>query len=371
MIDDQKLKGEFLEKAFKIHGNKYDYSKVEYVNSKTKVCIICPIHGEFYQEPRLHISGCGCKQCATNKKKYFLNEKTFIEQSQKKHNNKYDYSKVEYINNSTKVCIICPIHGEFWQSPDNHYMGKGCPKCNGGTLYTKDIFLSKSQQIHNNKYDYSKVNYINSKTKVIITCPIHGDFEQTPSSHLNGNGCPKCANVLKKTVEQFINESNKIHNNKYNYSKVNYINSKTKVIITCPIHGDFEQIPSSHLKGVGCPCCKESHLERDIANFLIENEIKFIRQKKFSWLNKQSLDFYIPEYNVAIECQGEQHFKCSKTSSFFNEEKVEKIKKLDDKKKMLCDNNYVKLLYFSDLQVDTPYYVFNSKEELLQEIKKS
>ena len=122
---------EFIEKAKKVHGEKYDYSKVEYVNSKTKVCIICPEHGEFWQTPSEHLNGCGCKKCASDKlqKKFQLSKQQFVSKSLKVHGDKYDYSKAEYVNNRTKVCIICPEHGEFWQTPNSHLNGNGCPLC--------------------------------------------------------------------------------------------------------------------------------------------------------------------------------------------------------------------------------------------------
>ena len=119
-------KDDFITRAIAVHGNKYDYSKVEYINSATKVCIICPEHGEFWQTPNCHLSGNGCPKCAGNLKH---SKDDFIKRSIAVNGNKYDYSKVEYINSKTKVCIICPEHGEFWQTPDSHYTGQGCPKC--------------------------------------------------------------------------------------------------------------------------------------------------------------------------------------------------------------------------------------------------
>ena len=121
----------FIEKAKKVHGDKYDYSKVEYKNCKTKVCIICPKHGEFWQEARQHLSGRGCPECKRKKcgSSQKSNIKDFINKAKEVHGNKYDYSKVEYKNSKTKVCIICPEHGEFWQRPYVHLLGQGCPKC--------------------------------------------------------------------------------------------------------------------------------------------------------------------------------------------------------------------------------------------------
>lgn len=140
----------------------------------------------------------------------------FIREVQLIHHNRYDYSKVNYINNKTKVCIICPDHGEFWQIPSDHLNGKGCPQCAGNVRYDKDTFVDKAKIIHNDSYDYSKVEYVNAHTKVCIICPEHGEFWQTPNNHLNGNGCPLCKNrkigdVLRGTVEGFIEKSNELN----------------------------------------------------------------------------------------------------------------------------------------------------------------
>ena len=172
---------DFINKANLIHNNKYDYSKVEYVNSSTKVCIICPKHGEFWQTPHHHLNGHGCSKCRNenNGDRRRGNVKEFIEKANKIHKNKYDYSKVEYINSYAKVCIICPEHGEFWQSPYVHIQGHECPECAKikrakNNKHSIDEFIQKSKLIHGDKYDYSKVEYINSHTKVCIICPEHG-----------------------------------------------------------------------------------------------------------------------------------------------------------------------------------------------------
>jgi hypothetical protein len=236
----------FIEKSIKIHGDKYDYFLVNYKNNKTKVKIICPIHGVFEQTPNKHLSKHGCSKC---NKKYKPTTKEFIEKSIKIHGDKYDYSLVNYKNNKTKVKIICPIHGVFEQTPSNHInMGQKCPKCSKNVPTTKD-FVEKSIKIHGDKYDYSLVNYKNSKTKVKIICPIHGVFEQTPYAHVDKKqSCPICYNqqMFDNNVT-FIKKSISIHDNKYNYSLVNYKNSKIKVKIICPIHGVFEQIPNDHM----------------------------------------------------------------------------------------------------------------------------
>ena len=255
--------GDFFIKAKIKHNNKYDYSKVVYINSRTKICIICPEHGEFWQTPANHLHGCGCPKCKNDKigNNRRLTLFQFIEKAREVHGDKYDYSNVEYKNNSSKVCIIFPEHGEFWQTPANHLHGCGCQECCSLSKKNTNDFIKEAKLIHQNKYDYSKVEYINAKTKVCIICPIHGEFWQSPNSHLKGQGCPKCGVIKshigkRKTKDEFIKDAIKIHNGKYNYSKVEYKNSKTKVCIICPIHGEFWQSPHHHLYGHGCPKCK-------------------------------------------------------------------------------------------------------------------
>ena len=136
----------------------------------------------------LLISGCGCPECSKNKK---LTTEEFIKRAREVHGDKYDYSKVEYINSNTKVCIICPEHGEFWQTPGSHLSGKGCEKCVRPSYDTKS-FVDCAKKIFGDKYDYSKVEYVNTKTKVCIICSKHGEFWMKPNVHLQGCGCNLC-----------------------------------------------------------------------------------------------------------------------------------------------------------------------------------
>ena len=300
----------------------------------------------------------------------------FLEKAKEVHGDKYNYSKVEYINNSTKVCIICPIHGEFWQTPNNHLNGKNCPKCSHQSYkYTLNNFIEKSNKIHNNKYDYSKVEYINNSTKVCIICPIHGEFWQMPKHHLQGYGCKKCANDLNKTNqpsqknnETFIKEARTIHGDKYEYITP-YINAKTKITIKCLKCGNiFEQTPHKHINVKhGCPKCNISKMENEITLFLQENKINFEHQKRFDWLGLQSLDFYLPEYNIAIECQGGQHF--TSVEIFGGEKTLKETIERDKRKLRLCEENNVKLLYYSTYnKVKLPNNIIQDKEKLLSNI---
>ena len=196
---------EFIEKAIKIHGNRYDYSKVEYVNSYTKVIIICSEHGEFLQRPNTHLTGSHCDRCARilisskNPVNQSITTETFIEKSEQVHGNKYNYSKTIYTTAQDKVSILCPEHGEFEQVANSHLRGHGCKLCAiqnnpQNKPSTTEEFIKRAAQVHGNKYDYSNTIYKKAKNKLIIACSVHGEFSIKAHSHLEGVGCPSCAN---------------------------------------------------------------------------------------------------------------------------------------------------------------------------------
>ena len=206
--------------------------------------------------------------------------KDIIELIKKYHGNEYDYQYVDYKNYTTKIKLVCKKHGIFYKTLQ--HLHTKCQKCNYDK-YKNDIItlINTANKIHNNKYDYSLVEYSNNKTKVKIICPIHGIFEQTINMHINRKqGCPRCVNK-NKTTEIFIEESRKIHGHKYDYSLVEYKNTGSKVEIICPIHGIFYKSPNKHLTGEGCPICSESKGQRKIRLFLEEKKIKFILEKRF------------------------------------------------------------------------------------------
>ena len=365
----------FIEKARKRHGDKYDYSKVEYKDSVTKVKIICPIHGEFEQAPAAHVRGNECPLCA-NRNRGRLSRRSleeFISKAREVHGDKYDYSKVEYVNVDTKVKIICPTHGEFEMRPMSHLLGRGCPRCDGRNL-TQDDVIKRFREVHGDKYDYSKVVFKKVHEKVTIICPIHGEFEQTPSKHYSKKeGCPKCgklsmAEKLNKDSEWFIQEAKKVHGDKYDYSQVVYRKAQGKVKIICPQHGVFYQRANGHLQGHGCALCNISRLEEKVRALLDEGGIEYIRQcgrETLPWIGRQTLDFYIPTLNVAIECQGAQHFE--EVEHFGGKREFEKILERDKRKKMLCEKNGVKLVYFGKSSVDKEG-IITDEMELLNEI---
>lgn len=196
---------QFVAKAKSIHGNKFDYSKTEYVNNQTKVCIICPTHGESWILPRQHLIGFGCRKCGYEGRKKTKCKPTedFIAALKKVHGNKYDYSKTTYRGQKNPITFVCPKHGTITMNAGNHLCGHGCPKCGieqraKSQLSTTEDFIKKATQVHHGKYDYSKSVYQGTKTKLCIICPEHGEFWQYPSNHLKGVGCPRCGYLRTK-----------------------------------------------------------------------------------------------------------------------------------------------------------------------------
>lgn len=281
-----------------------------------------------------------------------INTKIFIERAHKIHGNKYNYFQSNYSKFHTKLIITCPKHGNFKQSPYLHLRGSGCPICYGNKKSTTKEFIEKAQNIHDNLYDYSKSIYINNHTKLIIICSKHGDFLQTPTRHLSGDGCPICGNIITakkntKTTQNFIEKAQNVHGNLYDYSKSIYSGWNVLLIIVCSKHGEFEQTPSQHLRGSGCPDCGNySKGELKIKRFLDEKLIQYERQKMFDDCigvkRKLPFDFYLPDYGVIIEFDGIQHFKAVKR--FGGELGLEKTKINDEIKNKFCENNSNKLI---------------------------
>ncbi len=221
-----------------IHGNKYDYSKVKYLKSNSKVEILCATHGIFKQAPTDHLSGQGCPKCGITNRSNSLRKTTaqIISEFQKVHGDRFDYSIVEYINIDSEVTIICNEHGEFRQSPFNHLKGKGCRKCSSKAnakrrSKTTEQIIQEFRDTHRDRYNYSKVNYQGAHKKVIIICHDHGEFSITPSHHLNGVGCAECKGVKKLEQAEVIARFREVWGDLYDYSLVDYYNNRNDVLI--------------------------------------------------------------------------------------------------------------------------------------------
>jgi hypothetical protein len=265
----RKTKAEFIQRAKSKHGDKYDYSNSIYVDKRTQLEIICPVHGSFFQNAGAHMEGKGCLKCANELKLLTLDQ--FLFASRRQHGDKYDYSLVDYKHGQTKVKIVCPSHGIFLSRPQNHMKGRGCAKCaHDRARRTQSSFIADAIQVHGDTYDYSLVEYVSFSHKVKIKCKTHGVFTQTPRGHIGrGDGCPQCSGRMRKTLAQFIENAKSVHGCKYDYSKAKYINTDSKLEIGCPIHGWFWQTPHQHIKrGNGCPQCANNGLDYSKPTYL-------------------------------------------------------------------------------------------------------
>jgi Zn finger protein HypA/HybF involved in hydrogenase expression len=341
-----------------VHNNIYDYSKAIFISRLSPIIIICSEHGDFNQTYAAHLKGQGCPKCGAknrhkNKKVKF---EEFLRRAKLKHGDKFIYENHGYDGIESVINIKCQKHGSFSQVAKTHIKSSGCPKCGNESKssklsLTKEKFIEKSEAVHDKKFNYNLVNYINNATAVKIICNFHGEFMQKPMMHLQGNGCPKCGGTQKSNTEEFIEKSKLIHGDKYEYDNVKYLNSKLKVLINCKKHGIFPQSPSHHLLGSGCPTCKDSRGEKYIKKILKEKKIIFESQKKFKdCINTKtgrelSFDFYLPDFNICIEYDGEQHFvEWRLSSKELAKEKLKKIKFRDELKTIYCYKKNISLL---------------------------
>jgi len=368
MVGKRFTNSEFIEKAKETHGDKYDYSKTTYNNIKEKVLVICPIHGEFNVTAEKHLyRNTGCKKCSKISVGIKRTKSTdkFIEKAKKIHGDKYDYSKTVYKNAKEKVLIICPIHGEFWQLPTNHYRYE-CSVCGDEKIKNKKMsdisnFIEKAKKVHGDKYDYSKSIYKGVKEKINITCSIHGEFWQLPTNHMKGFGCLYCFkennkirsnNKMLASKITFVERAEKVHTNKYDYSKTIYKGEKEKVLIICSNHGEFWQKVGNHLQGQGCPKCRTSIGENRIIKLLTEKNIEYIYQHKFEDCKSIRLlpfDFsIIKDKKIVgiIEFDGPQHY--IQGTGHYSFYKLEDIQKRDEIKNVFCKNNNIPLLRVKD-----------------------
>ena len=308
-----------------------------------------------------------------------LNTIEFIERAKNVHSDKYDYSETEYTNIKSPVKIICPKpgHGEFLQRAEHHLNGSGCPICAGKGRQgkrTTDEVISLAKKVHGDEYDYSETEYVNIKTpiKIICTKPNHGPFYQSADNHINGKqGCPICGGSKKFTSEDFIQESQTIHGDKYDYSLVNYTNAKTPIKIICPKenHGIFIQRPDHHLNGAGCPICRESRGENNLAKIFTSHKIKFERQKTFkncfgppnkkNFCRKLLFDFYLPDFNAVVEYDGKQHYE--PILFYGGENSFELLQLRDQIKNQYCVDNGIKMIRipYSMKKEEIPTYIKN------------
>ena len=378
---------EFLQKVYKDNENDIDYSNFVYNGNSKKGVGKCNVCGYVWEAlPMSLFKGHGCPKCAIKKrsKKITKDVLDVIDGFRNVHGDKYDYSKVKYVNNKTLVEILCPIHGSFFQKPNVHLNGHGCPKCaNSGVKLTQEEFEMRARE-KNPNLDISKFKYVNSHEKSICKCNICGHEWKTSHMLLRDSGysCPNCSKTKRTkdrtyTLNGFLTVyRSKFKDSDYDFSKSHYTNSLAKMIVTCPKHGDFEIRPNDLLSGHGCPICNNSRLEIEVASFLDKEGIEYIQYATFDWLinqntnRKLTFDFYIPKYNIAIECQGDQHFV--PIEHFGGIEKFEDNKYRDSLKRKLAKENGIRLLYYQDKKynglIDDGIEEINQVTEILKEM---
>jgi len=299
----------------------------------------------------------------------------------KKHENKYDYSESQFIDNNTKIKIICPIHGEFWQTPKNH-KNSGCRKCSflnrkSDLKYTTEILLKKFKDEVNiyDITDYSKYEYNGMHKKSLFICKKHNiEYKQTSGNHLRNHlGCEDCLKekmslLNSDSQNDFIDKANKIHDFKYDYSLVSYKGSHEKVEIICPKHGKFQQLAYGHLQGKGCnKCISISNPELEIIEFLNENEITNISHNNREIINPYEIDIFLPDYNIGIEYNGLRWHSIRKD----NIKNKNEIKNQHLKKTELCNNKNIQLFHIFENEWLNPIKKDIWKSMILNKINKT
>ena len=326
---------EFTLECIKRHGSRFNYSLTKYIDSNTPIELQC-IKGHLLKRtPSYHLrTGLDCEICKNTKK--------FIDNANRIHNSFYDLSLVNFINVRTPIDILCPKHGVFSTLPIYFLKGSRCPDCYIQDRY--DRFIEKSLRLYNDQYNYSLVKYINSDIPVKLVCKNGHVFERSPYQHLSTiKACPICSGRRKKTNEQFIVQAREVHGNYYDYSLVDYHNTNTPIIITCPKHGKFSVVPRAHLYNKqGCNFCTKESGELKIVEFLLEYDIFFEKQKRFPGCKlKRGLpfDFYLPSYNTCIEFDGCHHFL-----PLHGDEQLRLVQERDRIKTQFCRDNHIQLI---------------------------
>lgn len=366
----------FIKKSKEIFGDSFTYEKTICNNAYDNVTITCKKHGDFNKKAYAHINGKqGCPLCSDN----FRTKKMIIDEASKIFGEEYDYSLVNDAYPNEKIKIICKKHGIFEKTPYEHLSKKsGCPLCSLEKKKKKIEDFIKDSNINERKINI--IGQYDSMTKPLeFQCGVCGyKWKTTPTKIQCGEGCPKCSKSIRPTNDEFIAKASYIHGNKYDYSLCDISKAtqedNNKVRIICPKHGPFMQSYHLHLNGGGCPYCSESSIEEKTRLMLERNSINYIQYWKHEKLRNKlplSIDFYLPDINVAIECQGEQHFK--PITSFGGIEVYEKQHKNDILKHSFCKDNNIKLLYYAETKHDTflNEKIFKTVEGLLSEIKSS
>lgn len=308
---------DYITECKNVHGNRYDYSKTTYIKARSRLTIICRVHGEITVHAHKHMKGSNCPSCSSIARGRKIKDTfdTVVAKANRVHNNKYSYPVQKYINTKTPAIISCPIHGEFSQRFDSHVnAGHGCPSCSRikdlediNMLDLKEYYKSfgslghhilEIQKLYKGLFTFDNLAISTAAdTTQEIICKKHGIFYQSLTELKRGIGCIGCQkeNHRIKYQERFIALANKLHGNKYSYESTEYITAHTKVTITCSNHGDFSQSPNSHLSGNGCPRCGNEAISTK-GNTLLNKAIKY-RDSNKDTMSLEDNNLYVFVFN--------------------------------------------------------------------------
>ena len=300
---------QYVQKAQDVWGDRWDYSSTVYTHSEEPVTIACLVHGEFTQVATQHLMGkVGCKGCSYIR----VNQEEFLTKALAQWGDRWDYSNTQYSGYKNPITVRCREHGEFTQQAGAHLSGAvGCVECWPRPRKTQDEFIMEAKEVWGDRWDYSLVEYSDRTTKVKIVCVLHGEFSQTPVNHLRGvNGCVACSRASRlDTNNEYVAKATQVWGNRWDYSGTLYSSSKELVRITCREHGTFTQRADGHINGyVGCPQCYTqpiSNMETDLGDF-VESLGVAVERNKRNLLPpfKQEIDVFVPDQRVAFEFNG-------------------------------------------------------------------
>ncbi len=278
----KKTTSEFVSDCINVHGDRYDYSKTNYVGARKKLIVTCVEHGDFEILASTHLRGANCPDCVNQYqrlgKKISWTTDSWISKSRELHGDSYIYSETNYVDAKTKVRILCPSHGLFQVLP-RHHIGRriGCPTCGGTEKMTTESFISASKVVHGEMFDYSQTRYENAKSKVKLICPIHGEFQITPSDHLYGqkSGCQSCSGNRPLTEIEWIEKANDIHDSAYDYEHGQDWGTTRYITVNCRTHGPWRVLVSNHIyRESGCPICSPKGYNQNLPGYYYVNAIK-------------------------------------------------------------------------------------------------
>lgn len=352
----EKYKYDFVKKYIESYG--FKLISVDYIKCNSKLILSCPNNHQFGITFSHFMNGTRCAYCSGYKIDYSTIRRYIVSQG-------FKLISERYVAAKEKLIIECKNGHKFHMSWHDFRNGSRCRMCYEiNRRMSTEEFICASKELYGEKLDYDKVNYVACNKYVTLICKVHGEYKQMPQNHFKSMGCKQCySETLCKSNEQFIEEARIKHNNKFDYSLCKYIKNNIKVTIICPKHGEFKQTPQDHLKGNGCHRCNQSRGEIKIMEVLDQKKIVYNTQYRFKEcknINYLPFDFYLPEHNLCIEFQGIDHFEMIERSKSYekNLKNHQARQKADQIKRDFCLSNSIDLL-------EIPYWDYDQIPEIL------